>query len=152
MTIGHFGIRSSPSKIEAIIQLFQPSMVEEVRVLLGMADNLRRFVLNYSSVLALISDLLRDSRFRSKKARHLKVSWGQAQTEATETLLSLLVPPPFLALPDWNRHFRLHTDASETGAGAILTQVQKMVEKTLTYASHRWSKTGEKSHRSIGNV
>ena len=144
MVIDRFGVRPAPSKIEAITQLSQPSTVEEVRVLLGMAGYLRKFVPNYSSILAPISDLLRDPRFRTKKARRVKVPWGQAQTEAMETLVNLLTSPPILALPDWNKPFRLHTDASETGAGAVLTQVQDMVEKTLAYASHRWSKTDEK--------
>ena len=61
-----------------------------------------------------------------------------------KTLVSLLASLSILGLPDWNKSFRLHTDASETGAGAVLTQVQEMVEKTLAYASHRKSKTGEK--------
>ena len=75
MIIGRFGVRPAPSKIEAITQLSQSSTVEEVCVLLGMADYLRKFVPNYSSVLAPFSDLLRDSRFRSKKARRLKIPW-----------------------------------------------------------------------------
>ena len=73
MIIERFGIRPAPSKIEATTQLSQPSMVEEVRVLLGMAGYFRKFVPNYSSVLSTILDLLCDSRSRSKKARRLKV-------------------------------------------------------------------------------
>ena len=64
--------------------------------------------------------------------------------EAMETLVSLLTSPSILVLLDWNKPFRLHTDASKTGARAVLTQIQEMVEKTLAYASHRWSKTDEK--------
>ena len=100
MIIDRFGIRPAPSKIEAITQLSQPSTVEEVGVLLGMAGYLRKFVPNYSSVLAPISGLLCDSRSRSKKAKRLKVPWGQAQTEAMETLVNLLTSPPILVLPD----------------------------------------------------
>ena len=111
MIIDRFGIRPAPSKIEAITQLSQPSTVEEVRVPLGMAGYFRKFVPNYSSVLAPISDLLRDSRFHNKKDRRLKVPWGQVQTEAMETFVSLLTFPPILALPDWSKPFRLHTDA-----------------------------------------
>ena len=44
--IDRFGIRFSPRKIEAITQLSQLSTVEQVRVLLGMADYLRNFVPN----------------------------------------------------------------------------------------------------------
>ena len=78
MIIDRFGIRPAPSKIEAITQLFQPSTVEEVPVLLGMTGYLRKFVPNYSSFLAPILNILRDSRFRSKKAGRLKLSWDQA--------------------------------------------------------------------------
>ena len=73
MIIDRFDIMSAPSKIEAITQLFQPSTVEEVRVLLGIADCLRKFIPNYSSVLVPILDLLCDSLLGSKKARRLKV-------------------------------------------------------------------------------
>ena len=127
--VDRFGIRPAPGKIKAITQLSQSSTMEEVRVLLGMAGYLRTFVPNYGSVLAPILDLLRDSLFRSKAARRLKVPWDQAQTKETETLLSPLTFPPILALPDWNKIFRLHTDACETGAGTIPTQIQEMVDK-----------------------
>ena len=61
-----------------------------------------------------------------------------------ETLVNLLISLLILALPDWNKHFRLHMDASEAGAGAAQTQIQEMLEKTLAYSSPRWSKTDEK--------
>ena len=124
-----FGIRPAHSKIEAITQLSQPSTVEEVRVLLGIVGYLRKFVPSYSPVLTPISDLPRDPRFCSKKARRLKVPWGQDQTKAGETLVGLLTSPSIFALPNWNKPFWLHTDASETGAGAVFTQIQEMVEK-----------------------
>ena len=100
MVIDHFGIKPAPSKIKAFMQLFQPSTVEEVRILLGVAGYFRKFVPNYSSVLFPLSDLLRDSRFRSKKARRLTVPWVQTQTEAMKPLLSLLTSPLILTPPD----------------------------------------------------
>ena len=96
MIIDRFGIRPA-SKIEAITQLSQPSTLEKVRVLLEMAVYLRKFVLNYSSVLVPSSDLLRDSSFRSKNVRRLKMSWSKAQTEAIETLVNLLTFLPIHA-------------------------------------------------------
>ena len=50
--IDRFGIRSAPSKIEAITQLSQASTLGELRVLrLGMVGYIRKFVPNYSWVL-----------------------------------------------------------------------------------------------------
>ena len=92
--IDRFGLRRAPSKIKAITQLPQPSTLEEVQLLLGMAGYLRKFVPTYISILAIISDSLRDSRFHSKTAGRLKVPWGQAQSEAMETVVSLLISHP----------------------------------------------------------
>ena len=58
-----------------------------------------------------------------------------------ETRVSLLTSPPILDLPKWNNPFRLHTDASEIGAGVVSTQIQEGTEKTLAYASHRFLET-----------
>ena len=42
-----------------------------------------------------------------------------------KTLVGLLTSPSVLALPDWNKPFRIHTDASKTGAEGVLTQIQE---------------------------
>ena len=55
------------------------------------------------------------------------------------TLIKLLTSPPILTLPNWERPFRLYTDASLVGAGSVLTQFDGSMEKVLAYASHRWS-------------
>ena len=67
MIIDCFGIRPAPSKIEAITQLSQPSTMEEVRVLLGIAEYLQQFIPNYSLIVAPISHYLRDSRFAARR-------------------------------------------------------------------------------------
>ena len=66
MIVDRLGTRPAPSKIDATTQLSRPNTVEEVRVLLGMTGYLRRFVPQYSTVVAPISDLLRDPRFREQ--------------------------------------------------------------------------------------
>ena len=125
-----FGIRPASSKIEAITQLSQPSTVEEVRVLLGMTGYLKKFVPNYSPVLAPISDLLRDSRFRIKKARCLKVYPGvKPKRKRWRNSSASSHPHQSSRYPTGTSLFRLHTDGSETGAGAVLTQIQKIIEK-----------------------
>ena len=131
-----FGSRPFPRPIEAITQLHRPSTMEEVRVLLVMVDSRRKFVPNNNSVLAPISDFLRDSRFSSKNARHLKVPESQTKTEEMKIRMNLPTSPPIMDLPDWNKLFWLYTDASEAGAGAVLTQIQEIVEKPLACASH----------------
>ena len=82
--------------------------------------------------------------FASKRARKHKIPWGPAQDEALAKLIHCLTSPPILILPSWVRAFNLHTDASELGAGAALTQTPEGAERVVAYASHRWWRSDSK--------
>lgn len=84
-----------------------------------MGSYLRKLVRGYSSLLAPISDLLRDKRSASKRARRFPVPWGAEQNKDLKALIELFTSPLILALPDWEATFQLHTDASELGTGAV---------------------------------
>ena len=144
MIVNRLGTRAAPSKVDAITQLSRPNTVEEVRVLLGMTEYLRQFVPQYSTVVAPISDLLRDPRFRTKRAKKKKVPWGEEQNKAFNALIEAWTSPPILALPVWTELFSLSTDASEIRAGAVLTQCIEEVEKAIAYGSKRWSRGNSK--------
>ena len=152
MIIDRFGIRPAPSKIEAITQLSQNLTVEEVGILLGIDGYLRKFVPNYSSVLAPISDLLRDSRFHSKKARRLKVPWGQTQTEAMKTLVSLLTSHQSSRYPTGTKR----SGYTRTPAKHEREQPSLKSRKWLKIPWHMQAtddrKPTKKSHRLIGNA
>ena len=91
-----------------------------------------------------ISDLLRDPRFRTKRAKKAKVPWGEEQNKAFNAFIEDLTSPPILALPVWTEPFSLSTDASEIGAGVVLTQCIEGVEKVIAYGSKRWSRGDSK--------
>ena len=67
--------------------------MEEVRALLGMTGYLRKVVPRYSALVAPISNLLRDKRFATKRARKLKVPWGKEQDKALAALILALTSP-----------------------------------------------------------
>ena len=144
MIVQTLGTRPAPSKIDAITRLSTPNMVEEVRVLLGMTGCLRQFVPQYRTVVAPISDLLRDPKFRTKRAKKEKVPWGEEQNKAFNALMEAFTSPPTLALPVWTKLFSLSTDAVKIGIGAVLTQCIEEVEKLIAYISKRWSRGDSK--------
>ena len=53
--------------------------------------------------------------------------------------------PPVLAYADYRLSFKLHTDASNTGLGAVLCQHQDGQDRVVAYASRRL-KTSEKNY------
>lgn len=55
--------------------------------------------------------------------------WTDKQEEAFLVLKEKLIQPPILIHPDFEKEFILTTDASGTGIGGVLSQIQDGVEK-----------------------
>eukprot|EP00752_Nemacystus_decipiens_P016023 g14325.t1 len=145
--VGRDGIRPAPSKIKAVQELATPTTVGEVRSFLGLAGYLRGFVEDFSAITAPISDLLRNKKFSSKRARHVKVPFGPDQVNAFVECIKRLTTHPVMLLPDWNLPFTLHTDASTLATGAVLTQEVDGGSRQgpVGYYSKRLSRAQEKA-------
>ena len=61
--------------------------------------------------------------------------WTAECQSAFNTLKTLMTTAPILAYADYNLPFILQTDASGTGLGAILSQIQHGHERIIAYAS-----------------
>lgn len=85
--------------------------------------------MNYGTLAAPLTQLLKKDAFE----------WTKQATDAFEKLKTTMVIMPVLALPDFNLPFVIETDASDTGLGAVLTQVQR----PIAYFSHTLSHQGQ---------
>ena len=117
-------------KIAAIQTFEQPQTKTHVRAFLGLTCYYRKFIPNYSSVAAPLSDL-------TKKSQPNQVNWTIECTTAFEELKQALCSSPVLVSPDWNKQFILQTDASERGVGAVLCQLSEGEDKPVAYFSRK---------------
>lgn len=124
--VDKFGLRPDPAKVEAILNIPAPKTVKEVRRFIGTASWYRRFVPNFSTIVAPLSNL-------TKK----KVNWRWTpECEGSFKMLKeYLVTAPILTCPDFERTFYVQTDASAYGIGAVLTQNFDDGEKVICYLS-----------------
>ena len=68
-------------------------------------------------------------------------SWTPECKNSFNFLKTQLTSAPILTLPNWSRSFMLDTDASDTGIGAVLSQLQEEgSECVVAYASRVLSK------------
>ena len=61
--------------------------------------------------------------------------WGESQQNAFDELKLRLSSAPILAYADYQRPYKVHTDASSSGLGAVLYQTQDNVDRVIAYAS-----------------
>lgn len=120
------GLQVDPEKIQAIIAIPPPKTVSEVRRFLGLASWYRRFVPQFSTVIAPLSNLLRKNR---------SFEWDDSCENAFRAIKEYLVSAPVLTCPDFSLPFTIQTDASGYGVGAVLTQLHPDGEKVICYLS-----------------
>ena len=111
--VGEHGLKTDPSKVEAIKSFPVPTTVKQTRRFLGMAGWYRRFIPNYSEITAPITNLLR---------KGLKFKWNDDADSAFETLKEMLCCAPVLHNPDFCKEFYIRCDASTQGIGSVLFQ------------------------------
>ena len=125
------GLRPDPEKVEAIVNLRPPQNISEVRRFVGTASWYRRFVPNFSSILAPILNLTK---------KNVRWNWSSDCQSSFTALKERLVTAPVLTAPDFEKEFYLHTDASSFGLGAVLTQKFDEGEKAICYLSRSLSR------------
>lgn len=128
--VGEGKIQPKPSKVECIQNSPTPKTKTQVRSFLGLVGYFRRFVPNFSTIAAPLTDL-------TKKGEPNKVRWGDPQEKSFRTLVNILTSPVVLRLPKFEDMFILRTDASNYGLGAVLLQEVDGVKFPIAYASKK---------------
>ena len=134
------GIETDPKKISDILNWPEPKTVTDVRSFLGFTNYYRKFILRYAQKANKpLNKLI--SGDNSKKKR-TKVEFDEECRGAFLELKEACSKTPVLAYADYSKPFKLHTDASEKGLGAVLYQEQDdKTHRVIAFASRTLSKT-----------
>ncbi|KAK6009174.1 integrase core domain protein [Ostertagia ostertagi] len=121
--LGHIidqkGLHMDPAKVEAIKRYPLPRSRSDLRTFLGMCSYYRKFVLGFSKVAAPLHEMTSEK---------VLFKWDSMREACFERLKSIIVQAPVLAQPDieaarnGQKPFKIHTDASVQGLGAVLSQ------------------------------
>ena len=128
------GIKTDPDKIKALKGWPTPKSIKDVRKFLGFAGYYRRFCKGFSAIVRPLNDLL-VGQSTSKPTKKTVFKWEEPQQTAFKTIIDRLSNPPILGYADYRMPFKLHTDASGNGLGAVLYQHQDGLDRVIAYAS-----------------
>jgi len=98
-----------------------------------LASYYRKFIKNFAKIAAPLTNLL--------KKFAVTYDWDEACDEAFGTLKGILVKAPVLKLPDFDKDFEIHSDASDFTIGGVIVQDGRPVtfeSKKLSETERRW--------------
>lgn len=124
-----------PEKVESIFRIPTPRNVREVRIIIGLVSWYRRFVPNFSTIVAPLAELRRKNKI---------FVWDSNCEQALTKIKEYLVTDSVLACPNFELPFTIQTDASDYGLGAILSQEQDGAEKVICYLNRSLNKNERK--------
>ncbi|KAL9816571.1 putative nucleotidyltransferase, Ribonuclease H [Arabidopsis thaliana] len=97
------GVKVDEEKVKAIREWPSPKSVGEVRSFHGLAGFYRRFVKDFSTLAAPLTEVVK---------KNVGFKWEQAQEDAFQALKKKLTHAPILSLPDFLKTFEIECDAS----------------------------------------
>ena len=137
------GIFPDPSKVEVVKNFPTPASLKKLKSFLGLANYYWRFIKGFSEIARPLNAL-------TKKG--VKFNWSESCADAFDRLKRALILAPVLAFPDFNEQFLLYVDASSTGIGFSLAQVQNGRVVVIAYngrglnqAEHNYTTTERKA-------
>jgi hypothetical protein len=110
--ISEYGVAMDTSKVDSVLNWPKPHSVWGLRGFLGLAGYYRRFIKDFGTIAAPLTQLLKRNAFH----------WNEQAHSAFESLKQALTAAPVLHLPDFEQCFQVECDASRSGFGVVLHQ------------------------------
>ena len=123
-----------------------PETADEACKFVKAAEYYRKFVPNFSQIAEPLRKFVPTTRTQQKKGQKTIITLTKEEIQAFEELKRFLTTDLVLRLPNHRFPFKVQTDASDEGIGAVLLQVYPegdgpvaYLSKKFTLAQRKWS-------------
>ena len=124
-----------PNKVKAIHDIATPKTRRQLRSFIGLINYYRDMWVHRSDLLAPLSKLT---------STNVPWKWTEVEQKAFEKVKKIISKETLLSFPDFSKPFEIHTDASHTQLGAVVSQDNKPIafySRKLNPAQTRYTTT-----------
>ena len=112
------GVLADPEKVEAVMSWERPKLVFKIHSFLGLAGYCRRFIEDFSWIVAPMTRLTR---------KGVKFEWDDLCEKAFQELKKRLTSAPILIVPEKGERYTMYCDSSMDGLGCVLMESKSIV-------------------------
>ena len=133
--INRKGIQPMPKKVDAIKAIQPPTTRKQLRHFIGLVNYYRDMWPRRSEILAPLSKL---------SSNKIPFKWTEVEQKAFDKMKDVISKDVLLTYPNFNKPFEIHTDASHTQLGSVISQDGKLIafySRKLNPAQTRYTTT-----------
>ena len=137
-------IRPSPHNIHGLLNTKLPQTPDEACKFVKAAEYYRKFIPNFSQIAEPLRKFVPTTRTEQKKGQKTSITLTQEEVQAFEEFKRFLTTDLVLRLPNNRFPFKVQTDASDEGIGAVLLQVYPEGNRPVAYLSKKFTQAQRK--------
>ena len=140
--IEHCQIRPNADNIRALLETPQPTTAKEAFRFVKAAEYYRKFIAGFSTIAQPLHKYAPTTKEqRSQKSQAIPVTLSDEELYAFNELKRILTNDLVLRIPDEQLPFKIQTDASKIGVGAVLMQTHPNGDLPVAYLSKKFTTT-----------
>ena len=130
-------VKMDPAKVAGVTEWPVPTKRKELRGFLGFLNFYRCFIKDFTSIAQPLNTLTSEKK---------EFEWTKECQKVFETLKKAITTAPALAMPTDKDPFRIETDGSGIGLGAVLSQKQNNLWHPIAFISRSLSNAERNYH------
>jgi hypothetical protein len=135
-------IRPNSDNIRALCETPRPTSAKEAFRFVKAAEYYRKFIPNFSIIAQPLHQYApTTTEQRTKKSQAARIELSDEAIHAFEELKRIMTHDLVLNIPDKQLPFKIQTDASKAGVGAVLMQTYPNGDLPIAYISKKFSST-----------
>ena len=132
-------IRPSPHNVNGLLHTKIPETADEACKFVKAAEYYRKFIPNFSHIAEPLRKFVPTTKTQQKKGQKTLITLTKEEIQAFEELKRFLTTDLVLRLPNHRFPFKVQTDASDEGIGAVLLQVYPEGDRPIAYLSKKFT-------------